>query len=414
MGRRRLPEVGRPGQDVSVLAGDDVDPTTGRLLTVAELQAALRAAIVVRQQRRAHFDPFELDEAGVISTPNILIGEIGPAPVVAHPGSDSDLALVDDLPAALPRSSDRQPGKSGAVASDPAATGGSGWRSRWSVNRPAAAGDHIQSGATPTDGGSPRMAPAGFVGADAAVGWSWLTAARPPQLLVCSAPGVGVEGTRISALLAGVVGAARATLAIDIGRGMAASLTQLVCGTNAEQVSAIDWLLQDQSQEPDLTLLPAGPSGTRVVQTGTPLWGRVAPRIPPGLATLCDLGLVDYDDVRQILVGHDGPTVMVARADTDGVRAALAAMTDLDAEGLVRRPLLVLADGEGARPAALRAAQRLAQTAIGDGVVVVPKSRDLRACPIPASSWRKDLSGAVTALVAALAQREHAPLSQPA
>ena len=48
---RRLPEVGRPGQEVSILAGDDVDPATGRLLTVAELQEALQAALAVHAQR---------------------------------------------------------------------------------------------------------------------------------------------------------------------------------------------------------------------------------------------------------------------------------------------------------------------------------------------------------------------------
>ena len=209
------------------------------------------------------------------------------------------------------------------------------------------------------------------------------------------------------------MGAARQTVAVDIGRGMAASLTHLVCGTSAERMSAMDWLPQDPAQQPDLALLPAGPSGTHVVQTGTPLWEQVAPRIPAHLAMVTDLGLVAHDDVRQILIGHHGPAVMVARADTTGVTAALAALTDLDAEGLTKRPLLVLADAEGTRPAALRAAQRLAQTT-GDGVVVVPKSRKLRACPIPASGWRKDLATAVTAMVAGLAERDRAQLPLPA
>lgn len=393
-----------------------MDPTTGRLLTVAELQAALRAAIVVRQQRQAHHYPGTpiVGHRSALAQPE-SVNESVIEPVVAGPGLDSNLDRIGDASTAVLGSGDQQTGQDDVAADQHSATAArDGWRSRWSIAR--AASDDVHRG--PDDGSAvsdrTRMAPAGFVGADAAAGWSWLTATQPPRLLVCSAPGVGVEGTRISALLAGVLGAARPTLAIDIGRGMAASLTQLVCGTTAEQVSAIDWLPQDPTQEPDLTVLPAGPSGTRVVQTGTPLWDRVVPRIPHVLATITDLGLVDYDDVRQVLVSHDGPTVMVARADTDGVRAGLAALTDLDAEGLARRPLLVLADGEGARPAALRAAQRLAQAAIGDGVVVVPKSRDLRACPIPASSWRKDLAGAVTAMVAALAQRDHLPLSQPA
>lgn len=42
---RRLAQIGMPGQSVDVLAGGDVDGATGRLLTVAELQVALRLAL---------------------------------------------------------------------------------------------------------------------------------------------------------------------------------------------------------------------------------------------------------------------------------------------------------------------------------------------------------------------------------
>ena len=324
------------------------------------------------------------------------------------------MTIIDTSPAVPAPDTDPVAGE---PADDQVGTSPSGprWMTRWATRTtadPASAAEPVTPRTTnPVESG--RLAPAGFVGADANVGWAWLTAPEPPRVMVCSAPGVGVEGTRIAALLAGVMGAARPALAVDIGRGMAASLTHLVCGTSAERVSAADWLPQDPAQSPNLTLLPAGPSGTRAVQTGTPLWEQVAPRIPTHLAVVTDLGLVAHDDVRQILIGHHGPAVMVARADTTGVTAALAALTDLDAEGLTRRPLLVLADAEGARPAALRAAQRLAQTT-GDGVVVVPKSRELRACPIPASGWRKDLAAAVTAMVAGLAEREHTPLSLPA
>lgn len=378
---RRLPEVGRPGQDVSILAGDDVDPATGRLLTVAELQQALQAALAVHAQRPRH------PVTGVDTPPALL-------------------ASGEDLAAAAPPVDDEAlPAPSGPR-----------WIARWTTPRTKTQRPPTAAPVTPAtsmSAGSGRLAPAGFVGADADVGWAWLTAPEPPRVMVCSAPGVGVEGTRVAALLAGVMGAARPTLAVDIGRGMAASLTHLVCGTSAERVSAADWLPQDPTQQPDLTLLPAGPSGTRVVQTGTPLWDQIAPRIPTRIAMVTDLGLVAHDDVRQLLVGHPGPAVMIARADSTGVTAALAALTDLDAEGLARRPLLVLTDAEGARPAALRAAQRLAQTA-GDGVVVVPKSRELRACPIPASGWRKDLAGSVTALVAGLAEQDRPSLSLPA
>jgi hypothetical protein len=40
---RPMAEIGKLGQPVGVLAGGDVDPATGRLLSIAQLQAALRA-----------------------------------------------------------------------------------------------------------------------------------------------------------------------------------------------------------------------------------------------------------------------------------------------------------------------------------------------------------------------------------
>jgi len=44
----RLPEVGKPGSDLSVLEGGDVEPQTGRLLSVAELRRAMRLALAER------------------------------------------------------------------------------------------------------------------------------------------------------------------------------------------------------------------------------------------------------------------------------------------------------------------------------------------------------------------------------
>jgi len=44
----RLPEVGKPGSDLSVLEGGDVEPQTGRLLSVAELRRAMHLALAER------------------------------------------------------------------------------------------------------------------------------------------------------------------------------------------------------------------------------------------------------------------------------------------------------------------------------------------------------------------------------
>jgi hypothetical protein len=365
-----MPEIGLPGQQVSILQGDDIDPATGRLLSVAELQDALEAAVRVRAARLA-----------ARSTPRQTL----PAePTIDPPDGDHPLA---DHPLA-------------------AAGGGAARTRRW-LGRLRIAGSPAEhrDPSEPAGAAAPsRLAPAGFTGAAAERAWAWITGAAPPRMLVCAAPGVGLEGTRITALVAGVLGAARRTLAVEIARGASSSLTRLVCGSSAEAVSAVDWLPADVTAMARLEALPAGPSGTRVVQTGTHFFDRLLERAPAETALVTELGCLEHADVRGVLRTHPGPTVMVARADQAGVTAALAALTDLDAEGVPHRPLLVLADTDGARPAALRTAQRLAATG-ADRVVVVPRSRELRACPIPVGGWRRDLSAAVAELLDGLAQQ---------
>ena len=82
---RRLPEVGRPGQDVSILAGDDVDPATGRLLTVAELQQALQVALAVHAQRPRH-------PVTGVDTPPALLASGEDLAAAAPPVDDEALA----------------------------------------------------------------------------------------------------------------------------------------------------------------------------------------------------------------------------------------------------------------------------------------------------------------------------------
>ena len=251
-------------------------------------------------------------------------------------------------------------------------------------------------------------APAGFTGAAAVRAWSWLTQATPaPRVLVCAAGG-GVGATTVVAVLAGLIAAARPdrVLAVEVARRDFSPLTRQVCGP-VDAVSAGTWLKPGDAPARDLSGLPAGPSGARVVQAGAQWWPQLTARLPAGTAVIADLGSLEHRDTHELLLAHPGPTVMVARADSAGVTAALAAMTELDAAGLARRPVLVLCDAAGSRPGVLRTAKRLAATAAD--VLVLPKAQALRRGPVPIGGWDRALSDALAELVCALARSEDAP-----
>ena len=138
-----------------------------------------------------------------------------------------------------------------------------------------------------------------------------------------------------------------------------------------------------------------------MVRAGTHWWPRLSAELPADTAAVADLGSLEHADARALLLEHVGPAVMVARADSAGVTAALATLTELDAAGLTRRPVLVLCDAAGCRPGVLRTAQRLAATAAQ--AVVLPKAPALRRAPMPVSGWDRRLSAAMAELVCALA-----------
>lgn len=112
------------------------------------------------------------------------------------------------------------------------------------------------------------------------------------------------------------------------------------------------------------------------MRTGGP---RLTEQLPADTAVVADLGSIEHADTRTPPLMHPGPAVMVARADSAGVTAALAALTELDAAGLTHRPVLLLCDAAGSRPGALRTAQRLAATAAD--VLLLPKAPALRRAP---------------------------------
>jgi MinD-like ATPase involved in chromosome partitioning or flagellar assembly len=246
-------------------------------------------------------------------------------------------------------------------------------------------------------------APAGFTGPAAVQAWRWLTTAAPaPRVLVCGAGG-GVGVTTVVATLAGLLAAARPdrVVAVEVARRDYSPLTRQVCGP-VDPVTAGTWLTDHGDRVPDLAELPAGPSGARVVQAGAHWWPRLTEQLTADTAVVADLGSIDHADTRTLLLAHRGPAVMVARADSAGVTAALAALTALDAAGLPHRPVLVLCDAAGSRPGVLRTAQRLAATAAD--VLILPKAPVLRRSPIPIGGWDRALSNALADLTCALAR----------
>lgn len=152
---RTLAEVGRPGPARGVTDGGDVDPATGRLLSVGELQAALRAA------RAASTRPPVLEHSTA-----------GAAPAAATPERRVDRGASTargTTPVAAPEPASRtSPGRRSAAA--PASTG---------LLRPPAGRRWVAvAGAHPGAGASTFA----LALADAAAGAGW-----PVHLVSCNA-----------------------------------------------------------------------------------------------------------------------------------------------------------------------------------------------------------------------------------
>ncbi len=386
-----MAEIGLPGQQLSVLDGGDVDAATGRLLTVAELQAALVAAQAMAAARASTRPRLTAHSARVVATPTTAA-----AAATTQPPQQE----IEPAEAELERPAENEPAERVERAGRSRR-----WAPRW---RDAAATRPIMTDEALSAVGRP--APAGFTGPAAVRAWSWLTDTVPaPRMLVCAAGG-GVGVTTVVAALAGLMAAARPdrVLAVEVARRDYSALTRQVAGP-VDAVPAGAWMTPEAAQLPDLGSLPAGPSGARVVQAGAHWWPRLIERLAADTAVVADLGSLEHADTRAVLLYHDGPAVMVARADSAGVTAALAALTELDAAGLTRRPVLVLCDAAGSRPGVLRTAQRLAATAAD--VVVLPKAPALRRSPVPVGGWDRALSAALADLVCALARSQAAPAS---
>ena len=165
---RTLAEVGRPGPARDILDGSDVDPTTGRLLSVGELQAALRAARAASTRA---------PEQGTVSN----------APPAATPARPADQApSTSPDPALAPAPTPASPRRPSA-----AALAGPG------VLRPPAGRRWVAVAGAHPGAGASTVALA-LADAAAATGW-------PVHLVSCNAPAE-----------CGLVGAATVELGTDL------------------------------------------------------------------------------------------------------------------------------------------------------------------------------------------------------
>ncbi|MEP6562422.1 MAG: hypothetical protein ABJD68_15255 [Nakamurella sp.] len=85
---KQMAQIGLPGQGVNILSGDDVDRATGRLLSVAELQQALRLALSTTAQSATRTSLKE--PAGRNPAHRTPGGPPVPAPADAEPDAAAD------------------------------------------------------------------------------------------------------------------------------------------------------------------------------------------------------------------------------------------------------------------------------------------------------------------------------------
>src|SRR6478672_10963049 len=133
--------IGLPGQPVDVLAGDDVDARSGRLLTVAELQRALTLAVGTRTDGRRPAPAVD-GAAGPAVTAAPEARE--PAACPADPPAELELDPGADLrwgAAPVPVGPGGGPGRGGCWWRRwPAVSGGRRWRRRWPAPPPRPCG----------------------------------------------------------------------------------------------------------------------------------------------------------------------------------------------------------------------------------------------------------------------------------
>src|SRR6476661_1805825 len=341
--------IGLPGQPVDVLAGDDVDARSGRLLTVAELQRALTLAVGTRTDGRRPGPAVD--------------GAAGPA-VTAAPEAREPAACPADPPAEL----ELDPGADLRWGAAPVPVGPAG-------DRPVPVGGSTRPVAGPAAGGWRPRFPVGELlalpqrdrdrraGQVLAAGW-----AGSRRLLVAAVAGGAAPAVR--ALLLDATGLEESAAAVRVGTGSVSRRpwTWAVDPDAAVHLAALH-RRAEASTVPVVAL--AGDRGT----------APPADAVAAAMAAATDFPLVVVDlpaggpAARAALraAGPDPLLVLVCRPDPAEIDAAADLLQQLgsdDADTEGRAVLAVTADRGGMpRPARRRLAAAAGSAA---GVLTVP------------------------------------------
>lgn len=367
-----LPEVGRPGLPRPVQDGGDVDES-GRLLSVAELQNALRAVYARRSD------------------------EVTTAPVVSFAVCLDKPAQLADTAADI--ESDPEQGKGGSR--DPAGSGAG-------VLLGAIAGGTRRGGhrdlVRAVGRGVARL-PKGFAGAAAVEVGRRLADPHWPGLHVeyFSAGAGGVGAATITVATASLAAALRPhpVLAVETVRGPWRSLYRRAIGS-PRGLSADEWLTAQTSPVGAAAIdgIPASACGLRTWDTVVDL---------PMLAERAATSPVSLFVNRGPLPADQWPTagpssrVLVARADPAGVDAALAT----SAEATATPELIVLVDTGRFGSATVRAGVQLAGSVAP--AVLVPWSAALQRSPLPIDRLEKSCASAIADVMYQLTEHQTPP-----
>src|SRR6476661_9214373 len=354
--------IGLPGQPVDVLAGDDVDARSGRLLTVAELQRALTLAVGTRTDGRRPGPAVD--------------GAAGPA-VTAAPEAREPAACPADPPAELELDPDADlrwgaaPVPVGPAGDRPVPVGGSsrpaagpaanGWRPRFPV------GERLALPQRDRDRRAGQVLAAGWAGSR--------------RLLVASLAG-GVGRSTVAAAVAGAAAPAVRALLLD-ATGLEESAAAVRVGTGSVSRRPWTWAVDPDAAVHLAALHRRAEASTVPVVALAGDRGTAPPAdaVAAAMAAATDFPLVVVDlpaggpAARAALraAGPDPLLVLVCRPDPAEIDAAADLLQQLgsdDADTEGRAVLAVTADRGGMpRPARRRLAAAAGSAA---GVLTVP------------------------------------------
>lgn len=424
---RQLAQIGTPGQQLDVLAGGDVD-SSGRLLTVAELQAALRIAVQRSHpdthpgHRGGHHPPAGEDEAAPPEPPgphDDRAADAEPAAAKRAAGAGTDIAesqpaVPDPVPAGPAAGGGRHRLAEGEWGANPVPVRvGSGQRPvpvpRTVRDRPAAAaGVHrfpvpelLRLRPQDRDLAAARVLSGRWPG--------------PRRVLLASLTG-GAGGSTTAALMCAAAAAAGTpVLLLDAAGG---EFSELPGRVGAGAGSRRDWTrLTGREAVLDFAALRrrAGADGRAVTvvavtgDAGTPPPAGAVAAGAAAAARAWPLVLVDIPHGRPatsaaVRAGGVDLLVLVCRADPAEIDAGTGFLRDLAAGGDLdcaqRAVLAVRADRRGLPRSARRALAAVADTAAGAVTVAhVPRLTARRAAADgPAAAAAGRLLAAAAAL----------------